>query len=75
MVFDTWGGVLSAEDYQNFSLNYTSQIAHDLRQDIPSMLFTKGGGQWLESMADAGFDGLGLDWTTSIANARARVGD
>ncbi len=75
MVFDTWGGVLSSEDYQKFSLNYTSQIAHDLRQDIPSVLFTKGGGQWLESMADAGFDGLGLDWTTSIASARARVGD
>jgi uroporphyrinogen decarboxylase len=75
MVFDTWGGVLSAEDYQTFSLNYTAQIAQELSQDVPSVLFTKGGGQWLESMADSGFDGLGLDWTTSIASARARVGD
>ncbi len=74
MVFDTWGGVLSAEDYQTFSLYYTSQIAENLKPEIPSVLFTKGGGQWLEQMADSGFDGLGLDWTTSIASARDRVG-
>jgi uroporphyrinogen decarboxylase len=75
MVFDTWGGVLSTDDYQKFSLDYTAQIAHDLRQNIPSVLFTKGGGQWLEAMANSGFNGLGLDWTTSIASARTRVGD
>ncbi len=75
MVFDTWGGVLSAEDYQHFSLNYTARIAEKVPQEIPSVLFTKGGGQWLEAMADSGFDGLGLDWTTSITSARHRVGD
>jgi len=75
MVFDTWGGVLGAGEYREFSLDYTSRIAAHLPGNIPSILFTKGGGQWLEHMADSGFNGLGLDWTTSIASARDRVGD
>jgi uroporphyrinogen decarboxylase len=44
-------------------------------QQIPTILFSKGGGQWLETMADAGYDALGLDWQTNISNARSRVGD
>jgi uroporphyrinogen decarboxylase len=49
--------------------------ADELTKDIPIVLFTKGGGQWLEMMADTGCDGLGLDWTVDIADAKARVGD
>lgn len=79
MVFDTWGGVLSTEDYQEFSLNYAKQIRSLLKTEvdghkIPTILFSKGGGLWLESMADSGYDALGLDWQTNIQHARARVG-
>lgn len=80
MLFDTWGGMLSSEDYLEFSLNYAKQVRALLKTDvngvrIPTILFTKGGGLWLESMADAGYDALGLDWQTDIQQARARVGD
>lgn len=80
MVFDTWGGMLSTANYQRFSLAYMQQIVTAIKQDpataaTPIVLFTKGGGQWLEMMADTGCDGLGLDWTVDIAQARARVGD
>lgn len=80
MLFDTWGGVLSTEDYSEFSLRYAKQVRSLLNtklngQTIPTILFSKGGGQWLELMTDAGYDALGLDWQTNISNARARVGD
>jgi len=80
MVFDTWGGMLSTENYKRFSLSYMSQIVSAIKSDplcssVPIVLFTKGGGQWLELMADTGCDGLGLDWTVDIADAKARVGD
>jgi uroporphyrinogen decarboxylase len=80
MVFDTWGGMLTTEDYQTFSLHYASRVAALLKTDvagkkIPTILFTKGGGLWLEAMTEAGFDALGLDWQTDIGRARARVGD
>ena len=79
-IFDTWGGALSGPMYREFSLKYMEQIVsglireHDGRK-VPVILFTKNGGQWLEHIADAGADALGLDWTTDIGNARARVGD
>jgi len=80
MVFDTWGGVLSSEDYNEFSLNYAKQLRSLLKtnsdgQEVPTIFFTKGGGLWLESMADAGFSALGLDWQTDLAKARERVGN
>jgi uroporphyrinogen decarboxylase len=80
MVFDTWGGVLTTEQYQAFSLDYAKRILAQLTrsrdgQTIPAILFTKGGGLWLESMADSGYDALGLDWTINIGAARKRVGD
>jgi len=80
MVFDTWGGMLSTANYQAFSLAYMQQIvtaikADPVSADTPIVLFTKGGGQWLEMMADTGCDGLGLDWTVDMAQARARVGE
>jgi uroporphyrinogen decarboxylase len=79
MIFDTWGGILSTEDYLKFSLAYGEKIRSLLiteqdSQRIPSIWFTKGGGLWLESMANAGFDALGLDWQTEIHQARQRVG-
>ncbi len=80
MLFDTWGGMLTSEDYIEFSLYYAKQVRALLKttvdgQQIPTILFTKGGGLWLEAMTDAGYDALGLDWQTDIQKARARVGD
>jgi uroporphyrinogen decarboxylase len=80
MIFDTWGGALSAQAYQQFSLAYARRILQGLQREadgrrVPVIFFTKGGGLWLESMADAGFDCLGLDWTIELGDARARVGD
>jgi len=78
-IFDSWGGSLSAAAYQEFSLAYMRKIVsglireHDGRK-VPVILFTKGGGMWLESIADAGADALGLDWTCDIGEARRRVG-
>jgi uroporphyrinogen decarboxylase len=79
-IFDTWGGALSHNAYREFSLNYMQKIVDGLIREndgrqVPVILFTKNGGQWLESMADTGATALGLDWTTDIAAARARVGD
>ena len=80
MIFDTWGGSLSPATYREFSLAYMTRIVEKLKadvstQNVPVVLFTKGGGQWLEVMADSGCDALGLDWTTDLSDARARVGD
>jgi len=79
MVFDTWGGALSPRDYKEFSLHYMQTIVSGLTREaegrkVPVILFTKGGGQWLEAMADSGCDALGIDWTTDLKDARARVG-
>ncbi len=77
-IFDSWGGVLSGDAYREFSLNYMKQIVTALKSKgvtVPVILFTKGGGQWLELMADTGCDALGLDWTTDLGLARQRVGD
>lgn len=77
MIFDTWGGVLSTTDYQQFSLQPMQKIVTALKQkypDTPVVLFTKGGAQWLELMAASGCDALSLDWTIDIGVARQRVG-
>ncbi|MDE1942093.1 MAG: uroporphyrinogen decarboxylase [Betaproteobacteria bacterium] len=80
MVFDTWGGTLTSSAYQEFSLAYLSRIAaaltrHAEGRRVPSIVFTKGGSLWLESIAGAGFDAVGLDWTIDIGQARRRIGD
>ena len=80
MVFDTWGGMLSEPHYHEFSLHYMQQIVDGLCREyngrtVPVILFTKGGGLWLEAMADTGCNALGLDWTMPISKARALVGD
>ncbi len=80
MIFDTWGGVLADGAYQQFSLHYISQVVSQLKRDyegsrIPVIVFTKGGGIWLEQIAECGADAVGLDWTVNLGAARARVGD
>ena len=78
-IFDTWGGVLSDAAFQEFSLRYMKQIVAGLKREnegrrVPVILFAKGGGLWLEAMAESGADALGLDWTCNIGDARKRVG-
>ena len=80
MIFDTWGGVLADGAYQTFSLEYMQQVVARLEREragnrIPSIGFTKGGGLWLEQIADSGCDAVGVDWTVSLRDARARIGD
>ena len=80
MIFDTWGGALAHDAYERFSLAYARQVIdglirqHDGRR-VPVVFFTKGGGLWIERIADCGADGLGLDWTISLDEARRRTGD
>ncbi len=79
MIFDTWGGILSDHGYREFSLAYMATIVEALKSgadnaNTPLILFTKGGGNWLEAIADTGCDALGLDWTVDIGRARSRVG-
>ncbi|MES2073673.1 MAG: uroporphyrinogen decarboxylase [Pseudomonadota bacterium] len=80
MIFDSWGGALADGAYQRFSLQYMQDVMRQLKRDkdgqrIPAIVFTKGGGLWLEQIADIGADAVGLDWTVNLGQARARVGD
>ena len=80
MVFDSWGGVLADGAFQRFSLRYTQQVVQALQREkdgvrIPVIVFTKGGGLWLEQIAGIGADVVGLDWTVNLGAARAKVGD
>jgi uroporphyrinogen decarboxylase len=79
MLFDTWGGNLSHAGYEEFSLAYLRRVLVALTKErdgrrVPSILFTKGGGQWLEAIAGSGCDAVGLDWTVDAARARRLVG-
>ena len=76
MVFDTWGGALGDRAYREFSLDYMQRIVDglDARDQVPVILFTKGGGQWAECIAATGCDGIGLDWTSSLGAVRRRLG-
>ena len=79
MIFDTWGGLLNKESYENFSLRYMSKIVDGIHRKydertIPVTLFTKGGSAWLEQIAATGCDGVGLDWTIEIGEAERRIG-
>ncbi|MCZ3009711.1 uroporphyrinogen decarboxylase [Acinetobacter baumannii] len=77
-IFDSWGGALAHREYVEFSLNYMKKIIAGLQREkdgrrIPVIVFTKGGGQWLEPMITTGADALGLDWTTPLNTARTTV--
>jgi uroporphyrinogen decarboxylase len=79
MIFDTWGGQLSHAGYETFSLAYSRRVIAGLKKQaegrrVPSILFTKGGGAWLEAMAASGSDAIGLDWTVDARAARKSVG-
>ena len=79
MVFDTWGGLLAPAQFREFSLRYLAQIAAALKadaatRDVPLILFSKGANGHLEALAATGCDALGVDWTISLGDARARVG-
>lgn len=84
-IFDTWGGTLTTSAYREFSLDPMARIIAKLNRErtladgtvekIPVIVFTKGGGHWLELIADSGCDAAGTDWTIELADARARVGD
>ena len=80
MIFDTWGGVLTPRAYRRFSLEPMARIVRELAASpetaqTPVILFTKGGGGWLEAIADTGCAAVGLDWTVDLREARRRVGD
>lgn len=78
MLFDTWGGILPTWAYHQFALTSAAQVVQKLKRGhrpVPTILFTKGGGLWLEGMVASGFDALGLDWVCDIGEARRRVGD
>ena len=79
MLFDTWGGVLTPAQYEEFSLRYMGQIVDALTRKsegrrVPNIVFTKGGGGWLDKIAAIGCDAAGLDWTTDLSEARKAVG-
>ncbi|MBB5017720.1 uroporphyrinogen decarboxylase [Chitinivorax tropicus] len=78
-IFDSWGGALGHRAYREFSLHYMKQVISLLKrehdgQKVPVIVFTKGGGLWLEAIVESGCDAIGLDWTVDLASARARVG-
>ena len=80
MIFDTWGGSLSTRAYREYSLAYMQRIVAGLTrtrdcETVPRIVFTKGGGAWLEEIAAIGADAVGLDWSIDIGNARSRIGD
>ena len=79
-IFDTWGGALSAGAYREYSLKYMQRIISRLPTEadgrrVPVIVFTKGGGQWLNAIADCGAQAVGIDWTTDIGTARSLVGE
>ena len=80
MIFDSWGGVLADGAFQEFSLAYTARVLAQLKRtgvdgtDVPRLVFTKGGGLWLDDMARLDCEVLGLDWTVNLGRARAQVG-
>jgi len=79
MIFDTWGGMLSSASFHEFSLAYMQRVLTSLKREhdgmrVPCIVFTKGGGGWLENIAALGCDAVGLDWTVDIGEARQRVG-
>ena len=80
MIFDSWGGVLADAAFHEFSLAYTARVLSQLKRShdgavIPRLVFTKGGGLWLEAMSQLDCEVLGLDWTVNLGKARAQVGD
>lgn len=75
-IFDTWGGILTQNDFNEFSLQYIQQIISKLRRkDEPVIVFAKGVHYNIETLANCGADVLGLDWTMNLGEVRKKVGD
>ena len=80
MIFDSWGGVLADGAFQEFSLAYTKRVLAQLKRtgvdgtDVPRIVFTKGGGIWLDDMKDIDCEVLGLDWTANLGKAARHCG-
>ncbi len=77
-IFDSWGGALGHRQFIAFSHEYNKRIVSNLKRrhpEIPVVLFTKGGGLWLETQADSEADALGLDWTMPLDRARQVLTD
>ncbi len=79
MIFDTWGGSLSAAAFREFSLEYIQRVLSQLKRSsgaarVPVIVFTKGGAPWLERIAATGCDCVGLDWSVDLGDARRRIG-
>jgi uroporphyrinogen decarboxylase len=75
MIFDSWGGVLADGNFQDFSLFYIQHVLSELKREhngvtIPSIVFTKGGGLWLQNMRSLSCNVIGLDWSVNLAQAR-----
>src|SRR5690606_1194704 len=80
LAVDGWGGALADGLFQQFSLAYSRKVVAGLIREyqgrrVPAIVFTKGGGQWLEAIAACGCDAIGLDWTVNLGQARQRTGD
>ncbi|HEY5633442.1 MAG TPA: uroporphyrinogen decarboxylase [Burkholderiaceae bacterium] len=75
MIFDSWGGALSDRAFREFSLAYVERVLRELGASVPTIVFTKGGGLWLEAIAASGCSAVGVDWTVDLGQARARVGE
>ena len=73
-LFDSWGGVLSPNDYRMFSLPFMERITKELSEDVPVILFAKGCGWMLPDLAATGASGLGVDWTIEPKSARKLAG-
>jgi len=69
-IFDSWGGMLSPVDYQEFSWKYINQIIEALKDDAPVIAFAKGCWYALEEMSRSNVSALGVDWTVSPQMAR-----
>ena len=75
-IFDTWGGILSQADFNEFSLNYISKVISQIkRKDEPVIVFCKGVHFGLEQLANSGADVVGLDWTMNLGDVRTKIGN
>lgn len=75
-IFDTWGGILSKKDFEEFSLPYITKIISKVkRKEEPVIVFAKGVHFAIDSLANSGCDVVGLDWTMNLGDVKNRIGE
>lgn len=74
-IFDSWGGLLSPQDFEIISLKYIRQIVNAIKDEVPTIIFAKGAWFALEEMASTGAAGLGIDWCIKPQLARQFAGE